>query len=164
MHDVGVLIPLFAIVGWIIIAVVRMRSRTRIRELEIRERIALIERGLVPPPDRDPEGFDRMMNRYNHRSDGFDRGPGRHRRTGIILMAVGFGLMMMIGLNDEMRHGLGVGGFLAFLGLGFFVSSLFETRTQFPAMPPLPARPAPPAGPATSGPDGAVPAAGEARP
>ena len=34
------------------------------RELEVRERIAMIERGLVPPPEVDPRGFDRAMDRY----------------------------------------------------------------------------------------------------
>ena len=38
-----------------------MLSRARIREFEIRERIAMIEKGLVPPPEKDPDGFDRVL-------------------------------------------------------------------------------------------------------
>ena len=37
----------------------------RMRELRIRERIAMIEKGLVPPPEVDPAGFDRAMGRYD---------------------------------------------------------------------------------------------------
>jgi hypothetical protein len=45
--------------------VVLTLSRARVRELEVRERIAMIERGLVPPPKSIPRGFDRAMHRYD---------------------------------------------------------------------------------------------------
>lgn len=134
----GALIPLAAISGWIIVAVVRMISRTRIRELEIRERIAMIERGLVPPPEKDPGGFERAMDRR----DRGRRPSGRHQRAGIILIGVGFGLMMLIGMTDEVRHGIGVGGFLVLLGLAFVISNLLDGSAQAGAgefQPPPPA-------------------------
>ena len=67
-------------------------------ELEVRELIAMIERGLVPPPEADPRGFDRVMDRYDR---GHGRGAGRHCRACVTLMAIGFGLMMLIGFAGE---------------------------------------------------------------
>jgi hypothetical protein len=62
------LIPIVAIIGAFVTAIVATLSRARVRELEIRERIAMIEKGLVPPPEVDPHGFDRAMDRYDRYS------------------------------------------------------------------------------------------------
>ena len=61
------LIPIVSIVGAFTYAIVHSLARARVRELEVRERIAMIERGLVPPPEVDPRGFDRAMDRYERR-------------------------------------------------------------------------------------------------
>ena len=53
MRGFGVLIPIVAIAAWALVAVANAFSRMRVRELEIRERIAMIEKGLVPPPEKD---------------------------------------------------------------------------------------------------------------
>ena len=67
MDDVFVLgpflIPITAIIGSFIYIIIKTLAKARVRELEIRERIAMIERGLVPPPEVDPRGFDRAMDR-----------------------------------------------------------------------------------------------------
>jgi hypothetical protein len=132
------LIPIVSIIGAFTYAVVQTLARARVRELEVRERIAMIERGLVPPPEVDPRGFDRAMDRYDrHR----DRSPVRHRRAGITLMGVGFGLMLLIGVaGDSMSSGVGVGGFLVIVGLAFFINSRFERDSE--PYPPA-SRPAP---------------------
>ena len=129
---IGALIPVVAIVGGITVAIISMMAKTRIRELQIRERIAMIEKGLVPPPEVDPSGFDRAMNRHER----IDRTPGapRHRRAGITLMGVGFGLMLLIAFAGHDRaSAIGVGGFLVVLGAAFFINSLFELRQPPPA-------------------------------
>ena len=125
------ILPIVAIVGWVVVAVVNSISRARVREMEVRERIAMIERGLVPAPEADPNGFDRAMDRYDRVRGRYDRRGyrthGRYRRAGITLMGLGFGLMVMLGsLTGEPRVGFGIGGFLAVLGLAFFLNSLFE--------------------------------------
>jgi hypothetical protein len=124
-------IPIVAIVGGIIAGIVATVMKARIRELEIRERIAMIERGLVPPPEVDPRGFDRAMDRAEHVQ--WSAGAGRHRRLGITLLGVGFGLMMLIGVaGDSPKEGVGIGGFLVILGAAFFINSLFELRQAPP--------------------------------
>ncbi len=87
-------IPIVAIIGAFVYAIVATIARNRVRELEVRERIAMIERGMVPPPEVDPRGFDRAMGRIERHE--YRRGYGRHRRAGITIMGVGFGLMVMI--------------------------------------------------------------------
>jgi uncharacterized protein DUF6249 len=139
------LIPIVAIIGAFTYAVVQTLARARVRELEVRERIAMIERGLVPPPEVDPRGFDRAMDRYERYRE---RSPGRHRRAGVTLMGVGFGLMLLIGVaGDSMSSGIGVGGFLVIMGIAFFVNSLFENRRD--DYPPAPSRPGSPMTPAS---------------
>lgn len=134
------LIPIVAIIGGITAAIVSTVTRGRLRELEIRERIAMIERGLVPPPEKDPQGFDRAMSRYSHvrgQADwGGGRTPGRYRSAGITMMGVGFGLMVMITFaGNDINAGIGVGGFLVVIGLAFFVNGLFGSRYDPPVLP-----------------------------
>ena len=138
------LIPIVAIIGGSVTAIITTMARARVREAEIRERIALIERGLVPPPEVDPAGFDRAADRFD-RHDRLRRySPGRGRRAGIILMGLGFGLMVLISFSwDSPAQGIGTGGFLVVLGLAFFVNSLFDHSSRStwnppPSVPPLP--------------------------
>ena len=122
----ALLIPIVAIVGWAIYAIVSVVMRSRIHELQVRERIAMVEKGLVPPPERDPAGFERAMPPtppgapslppvgYRHYR------AYKHRSAGITMMAVGFGLMVMMYPNFR------VGGFLVVVGVGFIISGLME--------------------------------------
>ena len=131
------LIPIVATICTFAFVIVLTLSRARVRELEVRERIAMIERGLVPPPEVDPRGFDRAMHSYERNRH---RSPGRHRRAGVTLMGVGFGLMMLIGVaGGAMSEGIGVGGFFVIMGLAFFINGLFDHPAEpFPAAPPRP--------------------------
>ncbi len=136
------IISIVAIVCGCVVAIVATIARNQVRALEIRERIAMIEKGLVPPPEMDPAGFDREMNRYDTRAMS-RRDPGgsfRHRRVGIILIGIGFGLIMLIAVSgDSLREGLGVGGFFVALGLAFLVNAVFEPfSASTAARPPVP--------------------------
>src|SRR6266576_1333324 len=93
---VGVLIHVVAIIGGISVAIASIVGKTRLRELQIRERIAMIEKGLVPPPEVDPAGFDRAMRRYD-RFAGSEQGPKPVlRRSGVMLVSLGLGLGLLI--------------------------------------------------------------------
>lgn len=118
------LIPISAIAGAFAYIIVRTLAHARVRELEVKERIAMIERGLVPSPETDPRGFERVV--YPDRTG--TTSAHRHRRFGILLIGVGFGLMMVIGVAGHSPHeGIGVGGFLVIVGLAFIANSIFET-------------------------------------
>jgi hypothetical protein len=133
------MIPIVAIIGGITVAIVSTVAKARVRELEIKERIAMIEKGLVPPPEVDPQRFDRAMDRIellraaNARTASGNLSSGRHRRAGVTLMGVGFGLMVLIAFAGEApESAIGVGGFLVVMGLAFFINSLFEARQPMP--------------------------------
>ena len=137
MDDVFVLgpflVPITAIAGAFIYIIIKTLARARVRELEIRERIAMIERGLVPPPEVDPRGFDRAMDRVERlRDHRYGSGSGRHRRAGVTLMGVGFGLMVLIAFtSNETSVAIGVGGFLVVMGIAFFINSLMESPDPY---------------------------------
>jgi hypothetical protein len=148
------LIPIVGILAGCAIAISRTMARARVRELEIRERIAMIERGLVPPPEVDPGGFDRAMSRYEGRRSYYreDRSPqfaSRHRRVAIVLMGIGIGLMLLIGLEESAERGVGVGGFVVVLGLAFLISSYVQSPRSH--LEPRPVAPPPPIVPGPSG-------------
>jgi hypothetical protein len=135
------IIPIVGTICTFAYVIVLTLSRARVRELEVRERIAMIERGLVPPPEVDPRGFDRAMNRYERARE---RTPGRHRRAGVTLMGVGFGLMLLIGVaGNSMSSGIGIGGFLVIMGLAFVINSLFEQQNDSYPQPASPRTPPP---------------------
>jgi hypothetical protein len=144
------LIPIVAIIGAFVAGIVATITRGQVRELEIRERIAMIERGMVPPPESDPGGFDRhldSMERFQHRHTA-----PRHRSAGVILIAVGLGMVVLLTYAGGVpREALGIGGFIVILGLGFFVNSLFTSHSFAP--PPASPRgnepPVPPSGSAS---------------
>ena len=55
-----------------------MSNRRRFREMEHRERLAMIDRGLIPPPEVDPDGFERRAGLTPVESHG--RGPVEKHR------------------------------------------------------------------------------------
>lgn len=136
------LIPITAMIGAFVYLITRTLLRARVRELEIRERIALIERGLVPSPEADPTGFERAMARHE-RTVVIRKGSARSRGAGIIVMGLGLALMVLIAFaGGEPGVGIGVGGALMVLGLAFFLNSLIagdsDTRPVERYMPPPP--------------------------
>jgi len=143
-----IMVPIFAIVGVFTLSIVRAVTQARVRELEVRERIAMIERGLVPPPEKDPGGFDRAMSvadRYRDRDWRRHRSPGRYRSAGVTMIGVGFGLMLLIGISgNSPNEAIGVGGFLVVMGLAFFLNHWLERNhsdaSGYPPPPP-PGRP-----------------------
>jgi len=143
----GIMVPIVAIIGAFVFIIVKTLARARVRELEIRERIAMIERGLVPAPEVDPRGFDRAMSRLERRELRHEsrHGSSRHRRVGVTLIGVGFGMMMLIGVaGNSISEGIGIGGFLVILGMAFLVNSFFEPRSGGDSYPSSGARPASP--------------------
>ena len=131
------LIPVVAILGSFVYLIIKTLSYSRIRELEIRERIAMVERGLVPPPEVDPRGFEREMDRHARRYDRqyarFATRSIRHRRSGVTVMGVGFGLMVLIAFaGGEPNVAIGVGGAILILGLAFFINGMLDTSDDAP--------------------------------
>jgi len=136
----ALLVPIVAIVGGLCIGAYSMHLKARSHEMAHRERLAMIEKGLVPTPEQDPERFDRLTG---GKTDWHERGAVRARQSGIMLMGVGVGLAILIGLTSGVPAvGLGVGGFVFMVGLARFVSSAWDTRRiDTPADPKTPIQP-----------------------
>ena len=127
-------IPIVAIIGGISVAIVNSIGRARVRELEIRERIAMIERGMVPAPEVDPNGFERGMHAVDRMR--YRQTAPRFRAGGIMVVSVGFGLMMLLWFVGAPSEGIGIGGFLVFIGVGLLVNSMFASPQPLPPAPP----------------------------
>jgi hypothetical protein len=103
------------------VAWLAVHGRQRMRELAYQERIAMIEKGLVPSPETDPAGFDALMA---------PRRPGvkaiRYRTGGVILTGLGLALTVLIFfVVPEIRGiALGVGGAVTVFGLTILANGL----------------------------------------
>lgn len=156
MDDMNIspfLIPIVAILGAFVYVIVKTLAQSRVRELEIRERIAMIERGLVPAPEVDPRGFDHAMSRLERREYIRSASGGRHRRAGVTMIGVGLGLMVLIAFTSgEESVAVGVGGFLIVIGLAFFVNSFIDGSPDVPMSDPRSWGAPPPPPPASTEP------------
>jgi hypothetical protein len=96
-----------------------MANRRRVREMEHRERLAMIERGLMPAPESDPAGFETAVGFSQPTAE-----PGeRYRTAGVLMIGMGFALMLIIGITaSQASVGLGIGGGWAVVG----AASLFN--------------------------------------
>lgn len=103
------------VIGGVVLMIAAMNNRRRIREMAHKERLAMIERGLIPSPESDPGGFEAAMG-----TAAGGRGPlpgERYRTVGIALIGLGVGLGLLIATaGGSGRIGLGVGG--AWVALG----------------------------------------------
>lgn len=126
-------VAIAALTGWALITIYRMHVAGKAREQVHRERLAMIEKGLVPPPEADPAQFERMMDWHPSRSH--DR-VGGSRRTGIILIGVGVGLAAMFSIMGTGKP-VGVGALLVLMGVAFLVNAMFEARAK-PSQPQSP--------------------------
>jgi hypothetical protein len=106
------LIPFIVLIGTFSLVAYWMSRQAKTRELLHRERLAMIEKGLMPSNWPPPGESDEVSVRP------------RYRSIGVVIAALGFGLMLIIGVAaGEGRIGVGIGGAVAVLGLALFVNS-----------------------------------------
>lgn len=144
------------ILGGVVLMIVAMNNRRRLIEIAHRERVAMIERGLVPAPELDPAGFEAAAGLGPRRTGS---APGeRYRTAGVLMIGLGLGLMVLLtfaaGVPDI---GIGVGGAWAVLGGALLLNYFLVSRRELDTFggdttwrPPTPPRPPDP--PANEGP------------
>jgi hypothetical protein len=90
-----------------------MMNRRSIREMEHRERLAMIDRGLLPSPESDPGGFESGAGLPSTAHE-----PGvRYRTAGVMMIGLGLGLTVLLTFTaDSPGAGVGLGGGAAILG------------------------------------------------
>jgi hypothetical protein len=115
-----------------------MSNRRAVREMEHRERLAMIQRGLVPAPESDPLGFETAVGAFN---DGSLKNE-RWRTAGTLTIGLGFALIILLTFSaGEFAIGFGVGGAFAVLGAAILVNSFHATRSSRPSGRPYVQRP-----------------------
>jgi hypothetical protein len=133
------LIPIVAIIGGFVLAGLGIYAQIRRREFEHRERLAMIEKGVVPPSGPPPPAGTAPGAAISTTGAVFDdvRGLGyedraaRTRRGGFVLMAVGLGVGFMLWMTSrQWDDSIGIGGFLVILGAAIFASSFFGYRNR----------------------------------
>src|SRR5687768_18556666 len=106
--------------------VVAMNNRRRLIEAAHRERVAMIERGLVPAPERDPGGFEAGTGLSGPPPNAKAE---RYRTAGDGFIGLGPGLMVVVtvaaGVPDV---GIGVGGSWDVVGGALLLDSVLLTR------------------------------------
>lgn len=130
------ILPLAVIIAGVVVLVAGLRHRAKMLELVHKERVAMIERGIVPP-ELGPGGYDtqRLAHAAGTRSRSFS--------LGIIVMGLGFAFMTLIGIAAQApNEAIGIGGAIAILGAAFIVRSLLSAP-HGETMPPAPGRSAP---------------------
>jgi len=121
---------IFVLVVFAGVFIVFMGLRQRSHHLEMlhRERMALIERGIVPGPE---DGFAHGGHRPGTGRQGYST---RSMSLGIIVVAIGLGLMTIISVAGEAPEtGIGVGGAIAIVGAAFIVNSLVNRGQSTPS-------------------------------
>jgi hypothetical protein len=102
-----------------------LSGRQRLRELAIKERIALIEKGLVPAPEVDPARFETLVGLRRP----VNSTAARYRSAGVILMGLGCAMLVLLAFAVGVPEvGLGIGGGLAVLGLASFINGSLVNR------------------------------------
>ncbi len=146
----AVVVPLMTLGGGVLVILMAMYQRTKTLEMKHRERMAMIEHGLAPGPEKNPAAFESWQHRQEHP-------PARSTSVGVVAVALGVGLMLMIGFAGESPGpAIGVGGAVVVLGIAFIVNGELQRRSLPPvsgpsgrtvSIPPPPLGPSDPPGP-----------------
>jgi len=114
-------IPILAIVGGITIGIIRILGQQRLAELERRERIAAIERGFDPaklPPVSSPYSYEN-----GHGSGSRARRAHGLMIGGLVLLAVGTSMMVLLFSIEPNKHIWAVGLMPFLTGIGLLISA-----------------------------------------
>ena len=109
--------------GGFLLAIISFIFRQRLRELAIKERIAMIEKGLVPSPEIDPAKFEMLVGLRRPMNGKAER----YRSAGVIIMGLGIAMIFLLTFAAGVpRVAFGVGGGLAVLGLAAFINGSMQ--------------------------------------
>jgi hypothetical protein len=112
------------ILGGVAVIVMAMHQRSKRIEMEHRERLAMIERGITPSPETNPAQFEASLGRP---------AVSRYTTLGVAVVGIGIGLMLLIGVAaGEPDTGIGVGGAVMVLGAAFIVNGYLRRGVELP--------------------------------
>jgi hypothetical protein len=130
------LLPISVMITGVVVVLAGLRHRAKMLELVHRERVAMIERGMMPP-----EMNPILAESHRLRDGGAAR--GRSFSVGILVVGFGLALMTVIAIaGGDTTSGIGIGGAIAILGAAFIVRSVLTSPP--PPLPPSAPAPTPP--------------------
>jgi hypothetical protein len=126
-HEVVLILVSMVIFAGVGVLWLAMASRRAFREMEHRERLAMIQRGLVPSPESDPLGFEMQVEPFH----GDSLKAERWRTAGTLIIGLGAALMVLLTFTaGDVSLGFGVGGAFAVLGAAFLLSSYQQQQRR----------------------------------
>jgi hypothetical protein len=122
-EELFALVFVVVVFSGVFIVFLGLRQRSHQLEMRHKERLAMIERGLLPTEvERRLSGGSPVPLRT------VAAAPRRSLTFGIVLIALGFGLMTMIGIAAEAPQvAIGLGGAIVIIGIAFVVIN-YATR------------------------------------
>jgi hypothetical protein len=103
-----------------------MTNRRAIREMEHRERLAMIQAGVVPAPETDPLGFESQMESTSSSISRQDR----WRTAGTLTIGFGLAILLLLWFAGADNIAIGVGGAFTVLGASFLLNSAFMSSER----------------------------------
>src|SRR5688572_10330532 len=111
-----------------------MANRRAVREMEHRERLAMIQRGLVPAPETDPLGFESAVAPF----EGASLRSERWQTAGTLTIGLGLAFAVLLTFTaDSSDVGLGIGGAFIVLGGAILLNGFQVRRSRRPPPRPL---------------------------
>ena len=116
------------IMAGVVLLITAMNNRRRLLEVAHRERLMMIERGLVPAPEVNPAAFESATGLGVRRTSSGER----YRTAGVIMIGLGLSMMVLLSFAAGTPSiGLGVGGAWAILGGACLLNYLLMSRRDF---------------------------------
>lgn len=118
----SVMVIIFSLMIFAGVAVlwIAMSNRRAVREMEHRERLAMIQSGVMPAPEADPLAFEAHMESSSPAMSRQDR----WRTAGTLTIGFGMALLMLLWFSGVEDIAIGVGGAFAVLGASFLLNGL----------------------------------------
>ena len=122
-----VLILCLLIIAAVVVIGMGIRSRRQIREMEHRERMAMIERGLTPSPDLESATDERTLSNEDAARDARVL---RWRTAGIMMIGLGLAYFFLVTFTVRNAEiGIGVGGAFTVIGAAFFANAMMLQKS-----------------------------------
>ena len=125
-------LPVLVLVGLFLLAAFWISRRARLREWAHRERIAMIEKGLVPSAELSPGAPALSVIESTFAPEAVakpSRIATRFRSAGVMLVGLGVALALIIGVTaGNPNVGLGIGGAIVALGAAMIVNGVLIGR------------------------------------
>jgi hypothetical protein len=139
------LFPVLLMVGLFVLAALWISRRGRGRELAHRERLAMIEKGLMPPAELYPGGPELYLGRSLEAGATTSKAASRFRSAGVMFVGLGVAVGLIIGVAAR-QPGIaaGIGGAIMAIGAAMIVNGVLGVRDiagEPPSSPPPPPLP-----------------------